>query len=472
VIFRRLLAFLALLFAVAACAGQTIPSQAAGAGQGTAQVPSMPRDLERELGSPYAAPALQAYVDRVGQRLATRAKLSGSYRFIVLDSPLANAHAVANYVFVTRGLLALLEDEAELAAAFAHEIGHLVERHGYQRAQARKSVLDSAIEATLTTGSVSVGRSVARDGLLALRRYSREQEFEADRIGVDMLVRAGYRGDAMSSLIDKLRRQGQFELQLLGEAPDAVDRRSSTSTHPGPTERRQALQFVPQASVPGDSNAEVYLAAIDNMSVDDPPREGFVRGNSFLHPVLRLGFTAPGDFRLFNESDGVLGVGRDGSLLFFSCVRARVADSLADWMRSRIKPTPTNVQTTAINGAEAAIGARPRGADSGLSQVRYVFIRHGERICYFNLTSEGPDRDRRIEALLAAARTFHTLSDADVAALRPYRLHIVPPTSGTPAQLAQRMPYRDFRMERLLVLNGVNTPADIERLRLVKIVDP
>lgn len=468
-IFRRVLAFLALLVAVGACAEQSIPSQASGAGRGTAQVP---RDIERELGLPYADPALQAYVDRVGQRLVTRGKLSGTYRFVVLDSPLANAHAVSNYVFVTRGLMALLEDEAELAAAFAHEIGHLVERHGYQRARARKTVLDSAIEAAVATGSVSVGRSVARDGLLALRRYSREQEFEADRFGVDVLVRAGYRGGAMASLIDKLRRQGRFEMQLMGEAPDSVDRRSSTSTHPGPTERRQALELLPQALAPGDSNADAYLAAIDNMSVDDPPHEGFVRGNRFLHPTMRLGFTAPRDFRLFNESDGVLGVGPDGSLLFFSCVRGPLSGSLADWMRNRIKPTPTNVQATTIDGEEAAIGARPRGADSGLGQVRYVFIRHDDWICYFNLTSEGPGRDRRIETLLAAARTFHTLSDAEVAGLRPYRLHVVPSSSGTPMQFARRVPYPDFHMERLLVLNGVDTPAELGRLPLVKIVEP
>ena len=149
---------------------------------------------------------------------------------------------MSNYVFVTRGLLASLDDEAELAAALGHELGHLAEHHAAQRARARQGVLDAAVEAAVVTGSVTVGRSVARDGLLALRRYSREQELEADRIGLSLLVRAGYRGDAMASLIDKLRRQSQLELQLMGEAPDSVDRRSATSTHPAPIERRTALR--------------------------------------------------------------------------------------------------------------------------------------------------------------------------------------------------------------------------------------
>jgi predicted Zn-dependent protease len=333
-------------------------------------------------------------------------------------------------------------------------------------------VLDAAVEAAVVTGSVTVGRSVARDGLLALRRYSREQELEADRIGLSLLVRAGYRGDAMASLIDKLRRQSQFELQLMGEAPDSVDRRSATSTHPAPIERRTALEGVPEAVAPGATNRAAFLDAIDGMSVDDAPQEGFVRDNKFLHPLLKLGFEAPRDFRLYNDQDGVLGVGRDHSLLFFSCTREPMPGSLAEWMRNKLKPTPTDIQTAEIDGTEAAIGARPRGSDTGLGQVRYVMVRHGDQVCYFNLLSEGPDRDRRIDVLVNAARTFRTLSDAEAAALKPYRLRVVSPEGTSAAQLARRLPYGDYRMERLLVLNGVGNAAELVRLPRVKFVEP
>lgn len=467
--FRRILVLLALLVGAGACTLQSGPPQTTASRAG---IPTLPRELERDVGPAYPDAALQAYVDRVGQKLVAQSGVSGTFRFVVLDQPLANAHAAGGYVMVTRGLLALLDDEAELAAAVSHEMGHVVQRHASQRARARQGVLDAAVEAAATTGSITVGRSVARDGLLALRRYSREQELEADKIGVAMLVKAGYRGNAMTSLIDKLRRQGQLELQLMGEAPDAIDRRSSTSTHPAPVERQEALRAIADASAPGESHRTAYLAAIDNMSVDDSPQEGFVRGNRFLHPVLKLAFTAPRDFRLFNETDGVLGVGRDRSLLFFSCTDGPVEGGLAEWMRNRLKPTPTDIQSTEIGGADAAIGARPRGSDAGLGQARYVLIRHGDRVCFFNLLSEGPDRDQRIEVLVAAARTFHSLSDAEAAALRPYRLRVVPSAGSTAQQLAQRLPYADLRMERLLVLNGVDNGADLLRLPQVKIVEP
>ncbi|TAJ84364.1 MAG: hypothetical protein EPO41_28725 [Reyranella sp.] len=467
---RRILALVALLAGVAACtpAGAPPVTSAAATGRGTF---TLPREVEKLVGPADQDAALQAYVDRVGQRVVAAAGATG-FRFIVLDSPVANAHAVQSYIFVTRGLLALLENEAELAAAIGHELGHLVQRHAAQRARVRQGVLDAAVEAAATSGSVTVGRAVAQDGLLALRRYSREQEFEADRLAIGYIVKAGYRGDAMASLIDRLRRQSALEAQIMGEAPDIGDRPSAASTHPVPVERTSAIATLPLANAPGESNEKGYFAAIDGMSVDDPPSEGFIRGRSFLHPTLRLTFTAPSGFRLFNDSDGVLAVNRDRSLMLFSCLPTPVSGPLDDWMRNKLKPTPTDIQTLEINGSEAAIGARPRGSDTGLGQARYVVIRDGNRVCNFALVSEGADQDRQIEAMVRAARTFRTLTPAEAAALQPYRLRIVSPAGSTPAQLAARMPYPDLRMERLLVLNAAQVPADLGSRSEIKIVQP
>jgi predicted Zn-dependent protease len=468
VISRRILALVALLIGLAACASQDGWSHKAGSGGAIALPPS----VERIVGPVYQDGRLQAYVDGVGRRLVAASAIDGAYRFGILDSPVPNAHAVQGYVFVTRGLLALLEDEAELAAAIGHEIGHLVQRHAAQRARVRQGVLNAAVDAAAASGSVIVGRSVAQQGLLALRRYSREQELEADRLAIGYLSKAGYRADAMLSLIDRLRRQAILEAQIMGEAPDVGDRPSATSTHPAPGERLAALAGLALAGAGGEANQKGYFAAIDGISVDDSPSEGFVRGNSFLHPVLRLAFTAPAGFRLFNDSDGVLGVGRDRSLLLFTCTTQPVTGPLDAWMRNKLKPTPTDIQATEINGAEAAIGAKPRGADTGLGQARYVMIRHGDRICSFALVAEGPDRDRLIDTMIEAARTFRSLSPQEAAALRPYRLKIVSPAGSTPTQLAARLPYSDLRMERLLVLNAAQTPADLSRRQAIKTIVP
>ena len=464
-IFRRILALVALL-AAGACTPGSNPPQTAATG-----VPALPREIEREVGSAYASPPLQALVERVGQKLAARAGIGG-FRFHVIDQPLANAHALSSgHVFITRGLLALLDDEAELAAAIGHELGHVSQRHASQRARARRQVMEAAVEAALSSGSVTVGRSVARNGLLALRRYSREQELEADRAGLGYLVGAGYRGDAMASLIDKLRRQSQLEDRLLGQAEDSPDQRGGFDTHPAPGERLAALRDVPAARLPGESNRSAYLALIDGISLDDSPEEGFVRGSRFVHPVMRLGFDAPAGFKIFNDHAGVLAMGPDRSLMYFSCNSERVEGRLDDWMRDRLKPTPTDIQAAEIGGAEAAIGARPRGSDTGLAQVRFVLLRYGDGLCAFTLTSDGPNRDRHIETLIAAAKSFRTLSAAEAETLRPYRLRIAP-RSGTAAEMAASLPYDDLRLQRLLALNGVDDAAAFARLPEVKTVEP
>jgi predicted Zn-dependent protease len=208
------------------------------------------------------------------------------------------------------------------------------------------------------------------------------------------------------------------------------------------------------------------------MSVDDAPEGGFVRGTAFLHPVMKIAFRAPPDFVLFNDHDGVLGVGRDRSVMYFSCTDEHISGRLDEWMRNELKPTPSDIQATEIGGAEAAIGAKPRGSDSGVAQVRYVIVRNGQGICYFNLLSDGADRDQRIEVLVSAARSFHALTDSEAAALRPYRLSVVPRGGATAAALAQRLPYPDYRLERLLVLNGVDTAAEFAKRDEVKIVVP
>ncbi len=473
--FQRILVLVALFAAATGCTPENNPPQtnvAGAAGAAVVRSPPLPRDVERQVGAVVQSPALQGLVDRVGQRVVRRAAIPGYYKFYVLDQPQPNAHALGiNYIFVTRGLLALLDDEAELAAAIGHEIGHITLRHAAQRARERQAAIAAATQAAATSGSVDVGRMVARDGRMALLRYSREQELEADRAGLDYIVKSGYRGDAMSTLVEKLRRESQLQDRIFGPASSGA-LPGAMSTHPEPDDRLSALQRQELARRPGDADRADYLAMIDGLSVDDRPEEGYIRGAAFLHPIMKLAFRAPGDFILFNDHDGVLGVGRDRSMLYFSCTNERIPGRLEDWMRNKLTPTPTDIQTTTINGTEAAIGAKPRGADTGLSQIRHVIVRNGPGICFFNLFANGPDRDRRIDELVAATRTFRFLSNAEAEALQPYRLHVIARGNETAATLARRMPYPDFKLERLLALNGVDDAAELVKRSDVKVVEP
>ena len=471
--FQRIWLLVALFAALAGCVAENNPPQTGAGGAVVFSSPSLPAAVEKQVGPVMQSPALQELVDRVGQRVVRQAAIPGTFRFYVLDQPEPNAHALGStYVFVTRGLLALLDDEAQLAAALGHELGHIVLRHGAQRESERQAILAAATKAAATSGSITVGRSVAREGLMALRRYSREQELEADRAGLGYIVQAGYRGDGMVSLVAQLRREAQLRERMLGAVAASDAPPNAMSTHPAPDDRLAALQAEELTRRPGDTDRADLLAKIDGLSVDDRPEEGFVRGPQFLHPVMKLTFRAPADFVLFNDHDGVLGVGRDRSVLYFSCSTERVAGRLDDWMRNKLTPTPTDIQSTTIGGQEAAIGAKPRGADTGLSQIRHVIVRYGPSICFFNLFADGPDRDRRIDEMVAATRSYRALSDAEAASLRPLHVRVMPRGGETAASLARRMPYPDFKLERLLALNGVDDTAQFTARTEVKIVEP
>jgi predicted Zn-dependent protease len=473
VIFQRILLLLTLMVTAVACTPQNNLPQTAAAGAAGTRPPPLPEEVSKRVGATYDEPRMQALVDRVGRRLVTQAGIDGRFGFYVLDQPEPNAHALgSNYIFVTRGLLVLLDDEAELAAAMGHEIGHVILRHAAQRSRERQAASEDARKAAATSGSTEVGRSVARDRLLELRRYSRDQEIEADRAGLGYIVKAGYRGSAMAGVIEKLRRAAVLDRQALGPAFASDGPVNALSTHPEPDVRLAALATQELAQAPGESNSAGFLATIDGLSVDERPEEGFVRGPVFAHPVMKIAFRAPADFVLLNEKEAVIGVGRDRSMMSFTCSNDAVPGRLDDWMRNKINPTPTDIQATTIDGAEAAIGAKPRGADTGLAQIRYVMLRKGAELCSFTLIGDGPDRERRIEELVSSARSFHFLSDAEAAALRPRHLHVIPRATSSAEMLARQMPYADLKLERLLTLNGVDDAAAFARSTDVKIVEP
>ena len=163
-VFRRFWALVALLIAAGACTPGNDPLQTAAPAGARSGSPTLPPEVEKIVGPTYASPGLQSLVDRVGQKVVAGSRIDGSFRFYVLDQPIPNAHALSpGYVFVTRGLLALIDDEAELAAALGHEVGHVVQRHAADRERARKGVMDAAVDAAMTSGSITVGRSVARE---------------------------------------------------------------------------------------------------------------------------------------------------------------------------------------------------------------------------------------------------------------------------------------------------------------------
>lgn len=320
-----------------------------------------------EFGGAYGGQEADDYVAQIGRRLVQVSELpEQNFTFTLLNSPVVNAFALpGGYVYVTRGLLALAADEAELAGVIAHEIGHVTGRHTAQR-ETRSTLAQGASVVGVLLGGLFLGDAAARSAAqlaqtaapMWLMSYSREQEFEADELGIRYLARAGYDPRAMSSFLGRLQAQAELEAQQTGRPLDAEE--NIYASHPRTLDRvaRAADEAAQQTAGPGRRGREAYLAAVDGMLYGDDPAEGLVQGRSFIHPGLGFRFEAPPGFTLTNTSRQVIGQGRDGALMVFDAGERKTPGGIPDYLQQQWPgPGATRaVWPTRVDGHDAATG--------------------------------------------------------------------------------------------------------------------
>lgn len=303
--------------AAAPAAAQSAPAQPvqpiteAERAQGTAAN----GDIVAQYGGAFTG-RQAAYVEMVGRRIATQSGLSAdpkSFTVTVLDSPIDNAFAIpGGYVYITRGLLALVNDEAELAAVMGHEVGHVAARHSAKRERtATRNAILGAIGQVLVSSVVKngtigqmLGKGIGTGSQLLTLSYSRGQETEADNLGVRYLNTARYDTTALGTMLGDLAAETTLDQRLAGKARSVP---AWASTHPEPAARvRNALD---QARALGGTgylrNRAAYLLAVDGLLYGDDPKQGVIEGQDFLHPALRIGFTAPQGFTMSNGARAV-----------------------------------------------------------------------------------------------------------------------------------------------------------------------
>jgi len=260
----------------------------------------------------YRDPELERYVTEVGNRvLATshlrRAGTAEQVRntpvtFTILDSPIINAMALpGGYIYVTRGMLAYLNDEDQLAVVLAHEIGHVAARHAARQAWQQQigqglllggALLGQGILGLPAGDLMNLGGMAAE---LLFLRYSRDDELEADQLSVDYSSRAGYDPREAVGFFQTLNRIQEKEGQAM---PNFL------STHPNPGDRIQRIRDLTAQlplQTPAPTAVSRYLNAIDGLVLGEDPRQGFVEGNVFYHPALRFRFPVPSGFKLANQ---------------------------------------------------------------------------------------------------------------------------------------------------------------------------
>jgi predicted Zn-dependent protease len=473
------------LASIAACALVAVPVQAQQAGQAITQA-------EAQQGAQYHQQFLDefggamtgsqaAYVEQVGKNIAVQSGLANSqsaFTVTLLNSSVDNAFAVpGGYVYVTRQLVSLMNNEAELAGVLGHEVGHVAARHSKAReSRAQRNSILGAIGSILSgvflgnSGLGQIGQQIFSTApQLLTAQYSRKQETQADNLGIQYLKGAGYDPHAMATVLQSLALQNNLDAQLQGRDASMPQ---WASTHPDPASRVRAA-LTQAGTVTGVTNRDTFLTRIDGLLYGDDPHQGMIEGNTFIHPDMRLTFSVPNGFYMINGTREVSINGQSGQAQLTSAayngnLETYVRQAFQSLGGQQTQLAPQTLQRTTINGLPAVYGAAR--VNTGQQQVDVTVIAYEfSRSQAFHFAAITPAG--RASTFNSMFNSMRRISADEAAQVIPRRLQVVTARSGdTVESLANRMAYSNAQVERFRVLNGVASNAQVVPGQRYKIV--
>lgn len=429
----------------------------------------------KTYGVPDNAQALQSYVSAVGQKVAVNTERADvQYKFTLLDSPMVNAFAIpGGYIYVTRGLMALANSEAEFAGVIAHEIGHITGRHSAERYS--HGVLTSlgaiAISAALDSSAASQALGIGSE--LYITSYSRKQESQADDLGIRYLHKSGYDTFAMAGFLDSLDRESALDAAEKGKNSGGVD---YFATHPKTADRmQQALNIA--AAYPANQkavNRNEYLKMLDGMTYGDSEKQGFVRGQTFWHPQMDFTFTAPQGFKLSNQSTQIVASSKSsGSVVILdSVMNGGNLDALA-YMQKWVQGKPANnIERIDVNGKAAATASLSGTVQGQPVEIRLVAIQWRPDMFFrFQMAIPNGASAAMVDDLKRMTYSLRPMTAQEKQSIRPLKLKIVTAAAGdTVSSLSQRMVVDGNREQHFRVLNGLQPNAPLATGQMYKLV--
>ena len=436
-----------------------------------------------ELGGAEAG-SRAAYVASVGHKVGAFSGIAYAgqvLHFTTLNSAVENAFSVpGGYVYVTRQLLGLMGDESQLAFALGHEVGHIAANHAQQREEMEREAEQEALPYIMMGQMIGgYASQIALRNLLAVKlqtlSFSREQEYEADTLGLRYMIAAGYDPAGAAQLLASLARETALEARVQGRANRQVP--EWASTHPLSENRMQrALLEVRDTGRLGTGlhNRDAYLNEIEGITVDDDPAQGIIDGPVFTHPDLRIQFRVPTGYLMSNGTYAVTISGSAGKAQFSG---GRYSGSLDNYIVKVLEQltsggaqlaVPRPVRTT-VNGMAAEYTTARASTDSDQIDVSVMAYQWDPQHVYHfvMLTPAGTG----MGPFGSMVQSLRKISPQEAAAIHPRVIHVVTVAPGDTVQsLASRMAYRDFKLDRFLTLNGITADTKLvpgQRLKLV-----
>lgn len=437
--------------------------------------------LVQEFGGAMTGPQA-AYVATIGKKVAVQSGLSNSsndFTVTLLNSSVDNAFAIpGGYIYTTRQLVALMNNEAELGGVLGHEVEHVAARHSAKRqSAATKNTIFGVVGAVLSgviLGNSQIGQMLQQGFLqgsqLLTLKYSRSQENEADAGGIRMLGKAGYDPRAMSTVLQSLANQNALDARLNGISDQVPE---WASTHPDPASRVRTTASL-AGTRGGLLNRDTFLTKISGLTYGDAPEQGYVNGRSFKHPVEKMAFDAPSGFFLVNGTRAVAIGGQAGKGQFTTA--GQFTGDLDAYVRgvftafaqaNKAQLNPSAVQRTTVNGIPAAYSVARVNTDGKQVDIT-VFAYQWDATHAYHFMTITQAGSNVFDPMFQSVRR---LSNSEAAALKPRKLVVVTVKRGDTVQsLATKMAYTDAPLDRFLVLNGLNSGSTLVPGQKVKLV--
>ncbi len=420
-------------------------------------------------GGEYKDAKLERMVAKIVGKLTTVSdNPDQTYIITILNSPNINAFALpGGYLYVTRGLLALANDSSEVAAVIAHEMGHVTANHGILRqAKEAESIIARRV-ASEVLHDEAAGREAAIRSKLRLAQFSRNQELQADAIGIKMIGAAGYDPFASARFLQSMEAYTAFR-SISGATDASLD---FLATHPATPQRVElATAHARRIGAPGvgTTDRDSFLNGIDGLLYGDPPQEGFVRERTFIHPKLGVTFTVPQGFTIDNSANAVMASGPGELAIRFDGAALPQGSDLSAYIRSGWVTglDDQSVRNTTINGLPAATAR----AYADKWQFEIVVIASGAKVYRFLFAAP-----RNSTALGSAAQqttqSFRVLTPAEQAAAKPLRIRVITVKAGdTLASLSARMQGTDRKLELFRLINALSPGSTVSAGDRVKII--
>jgi predicted Zn-dependent protease len=477
---RRLVTFvssitLAGLLAIVSCTTDYVTGKRTFSLVSESQEIQMGKEADPQIVAEYGLyddPDLQTYVNNIGQRIAKVSQRSNlTYTIRVVDSPIVNAFALpGGYVYVTRGILAYFNSEDELAGVLGHEIGHVVARHGAeQMTRAQLAGLGLGLGSVLSE-TFRQYAGVAGAGLqLLFLRYSRDQESEADLLGVEYSTQLGYDAHEMADFfrtLDAMREQsGQTLPSFLSTHPDPGDREVRVGGLAD--EWQKKIAYKPLGIIPYD-----YLRRIDGIVYGDDPRQGYVEGDVFYHPVLQFQFPVPPGWKVSNSASTVLVIEPEqAAFVRLTLGKSETAAQEADEFVKESGVTLIGRRSTTVHGFPAVIVESSLQSEEQSLQILSYFIQKSPHVFVFHGITKADAAGKYSGAFTTVMGGVRGVTDPAVLNKQPHRLKVGrAPRSGTVREALVALGVEGSRLDEFALVNGKRPDDRVEKGDWLKFV--